>query len=123
MYKFVIAIFTSITLFCNFVGFSNSKVEKDACDMAYYINHPEEIEDEDEIMFVKYHNKSIPLSYGLTSDFVLNLMGKPSFIDTTSSTGERWLYYTDSIHCYYIELRYNNDTLWYFTQWDETTSR
>ena len=91
--------------------------------MAYYYNHPEEIEDEDEIVFVKYHNKSIPLSNGLTRDSVINLMGKPSFAEAPSNTYDRWLYYTNPNHSYYIEFRFNNDTLRYILQFDETTSR
>lgn len=90
--------------------------------MGYYYNHPEEIEDENEIVFVEYHNKSIPLSNGLTRDSVMNLMGEPSFTDTTS-TVDRWLYYTNPNQNYYIELKFNNDTLFYIMQWDETTSR
>ena len=123
MKKLAIVIFGSIALFCNFVGCSNNKVENDVCDMGYYYNHPEEIEDEDEIVFVEYHNKSIPLSNGLTRDSVMNLMGKPSFTDTTASTVDRWLYYTNPNHSYYIELRFNNDLLCYIMQGDETTSR
>lgn len=123
MKKLAIVIFGSIALFCNFVGCSNNKVENDVCDMAYYYNHPEEIEDEDEIVFVKYHNKSIPLGYGLMRDSVINLMGKPSFTEATSNTYDRWLYYTNPNHSYYIELKFNNDTLCYIMQWDETTSR
>lgn len=123
MKKLAIVISGSIALHCNLVGCSNNKVDNDVCDMAYYYNHPEEIEDEDKVVFVEYHNKSIPLSDGLTRDSVMNLMGKPSFTEATSSTNDRWLYYTNPNHSYYIELKFNNDTLCYIMQWDETTSR
>ena len=67
--------------------------------------------------------KSIPLSYGITRDSVINLMGKPSFTEATSNAYDRWLYYANPNHSYYIELKFNNDTLCYIMQWDETTSR